>query len=211
MNKETVFFDIDTQYDFISSQGKLPVPGAKTILYNISTVRRLALDNGFSIVATTDYHNTDNPEISLEPDFKTTFPPHCMAGQLGAERIGYLGNVNVDYIEVNQTDEDTIKKIIDKKQFHIVVRKDSVSPFDNPNVVKLFSLLLPKTVFVFGVALDVCVYNAVKGLKQHSDPAVYVVKDAVKGLGIIPDEQVYQEFEQLSVQSISVDNLKELL
>lgn len=211
MNNETVFFDIDTQYDFISPQGKLSVPGADSILDNISAVRRFALDNGFSIVATMDYHCTDNPEISLEPDFKITFPPHCMAGEPGAERIGYLGNLNIDYIEVGQTDEGAVKKFIEKEQFHIVIRKDSVNPFDSPNVVKLFGLLKPKTVFVFGVALDVCVYNAVKGLKQYSDAAVYVIKDAVKGLGIIPDEQVYREFKQMSVKPISINQLKELL
>jgi nicotinamidase/pyrazinamidase len=211
MNRKTVFFDIDTQYDFISPQGKLPVPGAESILDNISAVRQLVFDNGYSIVATTDYHSMDNPEISLEPDFKTTFPPHCMTGEPGAERLGYLGSLNIDYIEVNQTDENAIKKLIEKEQFHIVVRKDSVNPFDSPNVIKLFSLLQSKTVFVFGVALDVCVYNAVKGLKQFSDAAVYLVKDAVKGLGIIPEEQVYQEFEQISVHPININQLKELL
>jgi nicotinamidase/pyrazinamidase len=211
MNRNSIFFDIDTQYDFISPQGKLPVPGAETILDNISSVRRLALDNGLPIVATMDYHNMDNPEISPEPDFKTTFPPHCMAGEPGAERIGYLGSLPIDYIDVDQTDEDAIKKFIEKEQFHIVVRKDTVNPFDSPNMVKLFSLLQPQIVVVFGVALDVCVYNAVKGLKQYSDASIYIVKDAVKGLDIIPDKQVYREFKQMSVHPISIDKLKELL
>jgi nicotinamidase/pyrazinamidase len=211
MNRDTVFFDIDTQYDFISPQGKLRVPGAEIVLDNISAVRRLALDNGFSIVATMDYHSIDNPEISLEPDFKTTFPPHCMTGEPGAERIGYLGKLNIDYIEVDQVEEDAIKKLIEKEQFHIVVRKDSVNPFDSTNAVNLFGLLQPKNVVVFGVALDVCVYNAVKGLKQYSDAAVYVIKDAVKGLGIISDEQVYRKFEQFSVHPISIEQLRGLL
>jgi nicotinamidase/pyrazinamidase len=211
MNRDIIFFDIDTQYDFISPQGKLPVPGAEAVLENISTVRQFALEKGYSIVATADYHRMDNPEISLEPDFKTTFPPHCMAGEPGAARIGYLGNVHIDYVAVEEIREDSIKRLIEKKQFHIVLRKDSVNPFDSPNTARLLSLIQPQRAVVFGVALDVCVYNTVKGLKKYSDTAVYVVKDAVKGLNIIPDEQVYEDFEKISAHTVSLDQLKEML
>jgi nicotinamidase/pyrazinamidase len=211
MNRDTVFFDIDTQYDFISPQGKLCVPGAESILDSISTVRQLALDNSYSIVATMDYHRMDNPEISLNPDFKTTFPPHCMAGEPGAERVGYLGSVPIDYIDAGQVTADSIKKLIEKKQFHIVVRKETVDPFQSPNLVSLLDLLQPQKSVVFGVALDVCVYNTVKGLKQYSNAAVYVVKDAVKGLNVIPDEKVYEDFKKISAQTISLEQLKEML
>jgi nicotinamidase/pyrazinamidase len=211
MNKDTVFFDVDTQYDFISPKGKLHVPGAETILDNISAVRQLALENSYSIVASMDYHRLGNPEISLNPDFKTTFPPHCMAGEPGAERIGHLGDVHIDYIGVEEIGADSIKKLVEKKQFHIAIRTDTVDMFESPNAIKLLGFLQPKKSIVFGVALDVCVYNAVKGLKKYSDTSIYVVKDAVKGLNIISDEQVYEDFGKMLVQTISLEKLKELL
>ena len=211
MNRDIIFFDIDTQYDFISPQGKLPIPGAEAILDNISAIRRLALENGYSIIASVDYHSMTDAEISLKPDFKTTFPPHCMAGQPGAERVGYLGDVHIDYVGPGQIATDSLKPLIEKKQLHIVIRTDTTDLFDSSNAVELVEILQPRKSVVFGVALDVCVYNAVKDLKKCCDTLIYVVKDAVKGLNIIPDAQVYQEFEKMSVQIISLEDLKEML
>ena len=36
-----------------------------------------------------DWHSLDNKEISEAPDFKETFPPHCIAGEPGSERVGF--------------------------------------------------------------------------------------------------------------------------
>lgn len=211
MKRDTLFFDVDTQYDFISPQGKLHVPGAESVLDNISAVRCLALERGYSILASMDYHSADNAEIFSEPDFKTTFPPHCMADQSGAERIGYLGDVPIDYIGPEKADVKSLERLINKEQFHIAVRKETTDPFQSSNIFELFAMMQPQKAIVFGIALDVCVYNVVKDMNKNSDTSVYVVKDAVKGLDVIPAEQVYEEFEKMSVQVISLDKLKEML
>ena len=91
MKKETVFWDVDTQYDFMRPEGRLYVAGAEGIIDNVSEARRFALENGYSIIASTDWHREGNKEISNKPDFKHTFPAHCMAGKPGSERVGYLG------------------------------------------------------------------------------------------------------------------------
>lgn len=80
MKKNTIFWDVDTQFDFMSPEGKLYVPGAENIIDKVSRTRKFALENGYSIIADIDWHSTDNEEISDTPDFKQTFPPHCMAG-----------------------------------------------------------------------------------------------------------------------------------
>ena len=86
--KEVIFWDVDTQRDFLSAGGRLYVPGAAEIVPAISSVRKFALTSGFSIIASIDYHSMDDLKISLDPDFKATFPPHCLADTPGGERLG---------------------------------------------------------------------------------------------------------------------------
>jgi nicotinamidase/pyrazinamidase len=200
LKEQTIFWDVDTQYDFMQPDGKLYVPGAETIIPKVSEVRRFALENGYSIVADIDWHSRDNEEISDAPDFKETFPPHCMAGEPGSERVGFLGDVPIQYIEINEMDANAIRPLISKKQYHVVIRKNSLDVFDNPNTDKLVKLIAPKRVIVFGVALDFCVYYVVRGLSKRPDVHLCVLKDAVKGLDVRPEREVFDEFEQMRVE-----------
>lgn len=207
MKNEIIFWDVDTQFDFMQPEGKLYVPGAETIIPNVSDVRRFALEGGYSIVADIDWHSDDNAEISDEPDFKVTFPPHCMAGELGSERVGYLGDVSIETISIDEMDNDAIRALLRDDQFHIVIRKNSLDVFDNPNTNKLVKLIEPKKVVVFGVALDFCVYYVVKGLSRYSDIQLYVVKNAVKGLEVRPEQEIFDEFEKMGVEITELNSL----
>jgi len=200
MKEDIVFWDVDTQFDFMQPTGKLYVPGAETIMSKVSDVRRFALENGYSIVADIDWHSRDNKEISETPDFKETFPPHCMAGEPGGERVGFLGDVPIEYIEIDEMDTGAIRALIRKEQFHIVIRKNSLDVFDNPNTDKLVELIKPKRVIVFGVALDFCVYYVVQGLSKFSDIKLCLLKDAVKGLEVRPEQEILDEFRRMGVE-----------
>ena len=61
------------------------------------------------MVAYIDWHSRQNEEISDDPDFKATFPPHCMAGEPGAERVGFLGDVPTEYINIDEMDVETMR------------------------------------------------------------------------------------------------------
>ncbi len=200
MKKQTIFWDVDTQFDFMMPKGKLYVPGAEKIIDRVSRVRKFALDNGFSIIADIDWHGKENPEISDKPDYKSTFPPHCMAGSPGSERVGYLGEVPIEYVRFETMDARALRKLISKDQFHIVIRKKSIDVFDNPNTDKLIKLIKPKAVAVFGVALDFCVYYVLRGLAGYSGIRLFLLKDVVRGLGARPQKQILDEFRQMRVE-----------
>jgi len=208
MKEKTLFWDVDTQFDFMQPEGKLYVPGAETIIANVSDVRRFALEGGYSMVADIDWHTNDNAEISDEPDFKETFPPHCMAGEPGSERVGFLGDVPIVTIPMDEMDSDAIRELIRSEQFHIVIRKNSLDVFDNPNTNKLVTLIEPKKVIVFGVALDFCVYYVVQGLCQFPDIRICVLKDAVKGLEVRPEQEIFDEFERMGVEMTELTALE---
>jgi nicotinamidase/pyrazinamidase len=208
MKKDTLLWDVDTQYDFMRPEGRLYVAGAEGIIDNVSRARRFALDNGYSILASTDWHKEGNAEISDRPDFKTTFPPHCLAGKKGSEKVGYLGDLQIDVVPNEKMSTVDLQKLLDKKQFHIVMRKEELDPFSNPNTKTLMGLLKPASVVVFGVALDLCVKQLVEGLIKMGGIKVYLLRDAVKGLGTKPDNDVLEELKNKGVEITSLAELQ---
>ena len=209
--KNTIFWDVDTQFDFMKPQGALYVPGAEEIIDKVGQVRRFALEDGYSILSDVDWHRLDNPEISMRPDMKTTFPPHCMAGTPGAERVGDLGDVPIDYVEIGEVDMAQLRKLVQKDQFHIVIRKQSLNVFDNPNTHKLVDLIRPEHVIVFGVALDCCVYYVLSELSKHRGVKLSLLTDATKGLHTRPDEEVYSELRRRGVEIMTFETIVERL
>lgn len=195
----TIFGDVDTQYDFLTPDGKLYVPGAEQIVETVSSVRRFAFENGFSMLASVDWHAMTDPEISQQPDYRTTWPPHCMAGSPGAERIGYLGNLPIRYVPLEIVAVRELMELFQEEPFHVVIRTNSVDVFWNPNTLAILEIVRPEKVVVFGVALDVCVRNTVVGLVKWGKCRIYVVRDAVKGLNLIPEGQMLQEFAEHGV------------
>lgn len=72
---------VDLQNDFIS--GSLAVPGGEGVAKKISEY--LATDPDYDVVVTTqDWHINPGDHFSDTPDFKDTWPQHCVAGTHGA-------------------------------------------------------------------------------------------------------------------------------
>ena len=78
-----LLWDVDTQVDFVHA-GAAPRPDAR--LRPAMAARPLGGD-GVTHLATADDHELTDPEISDEPDYATTFPPHCLRGTPGAAKI----------------------------------------------------------------------------------------------------------------------------
>lgn len=211
MKKDTVFWDVDTQFDFMLPEGKLYVPGAETIIDKVSEVRKFALDNGYSIVADIDWHSADNEEISDTPDFERSFPPHCMADEPGSERVGFLGELPIEYVSIEEMETNALQELVEKDQFHIVIRKDELDVFSNPNTSELVRLARPMKAIVFGVALDFCVSCVVHGLARFAEIELCVLTDAVKGLGVKPESEILDEFRQTGVAITEFGALKGVL
>ena len=77
---------------------------------------------------------------------------------------------------------------------NIIIHKNKPDVFEgNPNTLEVINRLSPNAIVVYGVASDVCVDAAVMGLLK-TDCIIGIVKDAIKGLGIIPDEKLYKKW-----------------
>src|SRR5437899_9152641 len=71
-----IFWDVDTQYDFMHADGKLYVPEAERIITNLQRLTNYAHGHGIRIVASADDHVMGHPEISDSPDWQSTFAAH---------------------------------------------------------------------------------------------------------------------------------------
>ena len=60
---KTVFFDVDTQLDFMYPSGALYVAGAEKIVEQIAALNRFAGAEGIPLISTTDAHAENDPEF----------------------------------------------------------------------------------------------------------------------------------------------------
>lgn len=210
MDKRTLFWDVDTQYDFIVPDGRLYAKGAEEIIPIVSDLRAMALDNGCSIVASVDWHDPNNPEISDHPDFVKTFPPHCVAGTPGAERVGYLGHLSVDVVELDLRNPGELAELVQKEQFHIAIHKEAISVFSNPNTVNLIESASPGMIVVFGAMLEFCVQDTLRGLARFPDVQLVLVKDATASLDPGVEARVLAELQRIGIEITESSRLREM-
>jgi len=206
MRNDILFWNVDTQVDFVEPEGKLYVPGAELLKPVWAKIISLATANNIRVVNTADFHYPQSAELSDTPDFISTFPEHCMANTLGAEYISETLPVASFVVDWNR-DYLSLDDAIDNR--NIVIRKDAFDVFaGNPYTEEIVKMIAPKTVIVFGVTTNVCVNDAVIGLAKRVD-RVFVVEDAIKELPNIP--LPFENWEKLGVEMITSPELAKLL
>ena len=170
-----VLWDVDTQVDFMYPHGKLYVPGAKHTIPAMQRLVDAARASGIVHVASADDHELTDAEISDEPVFLNTYPPHCLRGTRGALKIPETEQED----PVPSTLELLPERYLEGREFLILTKTFDV--FTNPNTDVLLDRLDPDEVVVFGVATDVCDDAAIRGLLARGRKVTFV-EDAARGL-----------------------------
>ncbi|MBI1968887.1 cysteine hydrolase [Candidatus Woesearchaeota archaeon] len=204
-NKGLLFWNVDTQYDFMRPDGKLYVPDAEQIEPNLEYLTRLAAERNIRVINTADWHTPTSAELSDKPDFKTTFPPHCLQGTKGAEYIPATRPENP--FVINWQDFAVSSDYLGAR--NTILYKDRFDVFDkkgNPFTDVVLTILRPRRAIVYGVATNVCVDFAVKGLLKMGIK-VYVPTDAIKELPNLPLEEVLQEWQKLGAHLTKVNDV----
>ena len=171
----TVLWDVDTQVDFMLPDGKLYVPGAEQTIPAMKLLVEAARRAGITHVASADDHELTDQEISTKPDYRNTYPPHCLRGTRGARKIAETEQED----PVPITLEPLPERYLAGREFLLL--KKSFDVFTNPNTERLLEWLDPDDIVVFGVATDVCDDAAIRGFLDR-DLKVRFVEDAARGL-----------------------------
>jgi nicotinamidase/pyrazinamidase len=164
---KTVFVDVDTQIDFLFPAGALYVPGAERLLPAIARLNHFAAAQGIPLISTTDAHSENDPEFRQ-------WPPHCVVGTIGQRKPA-----------------ETL--VADPIGAQIIVEKQSLDVFTNPNFPALLDSLAADRYVVYGVATDYCVRLAITGLLSTGKP-VALVTDAIAAVNPEGGARTLDEF-----------------
>ena len=194
-SSRTIFWEVDTQADFMLPGGKLYVPGAEKIIPNIKRLVDVARQGNVLLVSDACRHSQNDPEFQ-------TFPPHCIRGTPGA-RIIPEGLAQTFYTVANDEKYKLPKDLLSYQQ--IILEKQTLDVFDNPHASAIVERLGKDVEYlVFGVATEYCVRLAAKGLLERHRK-VSLVKDAIETLKAEDGRRALEELKSLGARLITTD------
>jgi len=194
-SRRIVFWEVDTQADFMLPGGNLYVPGAEKIIPNLKRLVDAARDGRVFLVSDACRHTRNDPEFK-------TFPPHCIRGTRGA-RIIPEGLAQTFATVPNDAAYQLPAEILDNQQ--IVIEKQTLDVFDNPHTKTIVNRLGKHAEYiVFGVVTEYCVRLAAKGLLERGRK-VSLVKDAIETLKPEDGQRTLKELEALGANLMTTD------
>jgi nicotinamidase/pyrazinamidase len=174
---KTVFFDIDTQIDFMYPAGALYVPGAERILPAVAELNRRAP----LVISTMCAHAEDDPEFK-------SYPHHCVVCTAGQAKPAAT----------------LLHKSDAARQ--VILEKQELDCFSNPRLSALLAELGAQRAVVYGVVTEICVRFAAFGLLERG-LRVEVVRDAVQALDEGAAGRMFSEFQAAGGHLISLGEL----
>jgi|ERR1022692_2437447 nicotinamidase/pyrazinamidase len=201
VSRNVVFWEVDTQADFMLPGGNLYVPGAERLLPNIRRLTNAARQGRVFLVSHGCYHTKDDPEFK-------TFPPHCIKGTAGS---AYVPEALADRV-VTVPNEPTAALPRDLAPYQqILLEKQTLDIFASRHAAELVKRLGDDAEFVvFGVVTEYCVRFAAKGLLERGR-RVSVVQDAIETLKAEDGQRTVAELQALGTKFITTDQALALL
>lgn len=204
MRSDLIFWDVDTQVDFMKSDGKLYVPDSEAIIPTLRQLTDHAHDRGIRIIASADDHLPGHRELSDTPDFRETFPEHCMRGTPGQQKIPETALRHPIVIEPEPQDPAVLGARARNHDGDILFHKHWFDVFTNPNVLPVVDALAPARVILYGVALDVCNRYAIEGLLTHRpEIRLGLVTDATRPINPDAGDRLLRDWEPRGVQLLT--------
>lgn len=205
----TVLWEVDAQTDFMLSGGKLYVPGAEKIIANLNRLVEQARQDRVLLISSADAHQPDDPEFR-------EWPPHCLKGTAGAELIPEARAARRLVIP-NQ--EDFVFPDDLRSYQQILLEKNTLDVFDNPNTDTLLSRLAvsqkshagsPPDFLVFGVVTEYCVNRAADGLLRRGYD-VSIIEDAIQSLNERRGREILGELQSGGARLITTEEALTLI
>ena len=192
ISSEHIFWEVDTQADFMLPGGKLYVPGAEKLLPNIRRLVDAARQGRVFLVSHGCFHTPDDPEFE-------TFPPHCVKGTPGAEFVPQALTSRI--VRVPNEPSATIPDDLSSYQ-QILLEKQTLDIFESRHAEVLLRRLGHPEFIVFGVVTEYCVNFAALGLLQRGH-RVSIVQDAIETLDADAGRKAVDELQKLGAKVIN--------
>jgi len=163
---KTLFFDIDTQIDFLFPAGALYAPGAEKILPTVAKLNHHAAKHRIPVISTMDAHSENDPEF-------VAWPHHCVVDTLGQRKPAST------LLEEHVVVPNAVCSLPFSDQ--ILLEKQMFSALSNVNFSLLLDHFKADRYVVYGVVTEVCVKFAAFGLLE-TGKRVEIVTDAIRAL-----------------------------
>ena len=195
VSRRTIFWDVDTQADFMLPGGKLYVPGAEKLIPNLGHLTEQARKDRVFLVADACVHAPNDPEFQR-------FPPHCVRGTSGAEIIPET--IARRFLILPNRQDATVPNDLSQYQ-QVILEKQTLDVFDNPLTETVIERLKHFTdsdaeFLVFGVVTEYCVRCVAKGLLERGR-RVALVEDAIETLKAEDGKSTLAELKSLGVRA----------
>jgi len=201
LSRKVVFWEVDTQADFMLPGGKLYVPGAERLLPNIRRLTDAARQGRVFLVSHGCYHTEDDPEFQ-------TFPPHCIKGTKGS---AFVPEALTDKVVTVPNEATTVLPRDLSPYQQILLEKQTLDIFESRHADKLVERFGDEVEFVvFGVVTEYCVGFAAKGLLDRGR-RVSVVQDAVETLKAEDGQRTVAELQALGARFFTTGEALALL
>lgn len=128
-NENLVFFNVDTQQDFFNRES-VDIPNGDSIFNNLELITKTAEQKNIKVINSLRWFKSDSSFFSTVPDYKLTFPTHCIKDTKGARFIDQTSPSK--YFLLNWDGGNLVFPEIHKNR-DIVITKKEINVFEgNP-------------------------------------------------------------------------------
>jgi nicotinamidase/pyrazinamidase len=202
----TLFYDIDTQRDFILPGGKLYVPGGERILPQLEELTKVARQTGVAIAGSVDRHFPTDAE--LQPN-GGAYPEHCMDGTVGQEKVESTTPQRPIWIENRDYPAAELQALL-RRDGEVYIEKQDIDLFaGNRNAASVLDTLLQgkEDIVVYGVVTEICVDLALAAFKDRP-VRLHVPVDAIAALNEERGKETLEKWRGWGVHLTSVAEVK---
>ena len=202
---QTIFYDINTQRDFILHDGKFHIEGAENLVPTWKAITDLARDQKVQIVCSVDCHVPGDPQLN---SWGGPYPDHCMAGTPGQQKIDETKPLNPLMLENREYTPDEIKQILDHDGEIVFRRQQFEKLADNAHLSAILRLVLRpyQDIVMYGVYTEACVAREIAALIGVG-PKLHIITDAVAIVGT-ESPTFHEKLLQQGVELLTFAELK---
>lgn len=204
---DILFFDVDTQNDLIDPSGALPVPGAAGLASNLARLTRAARTRGVPVIATVLDRRQGDAEITDAPDYRHTFPPHCLHGTSGQEKPKETSLPEARIVDREAKSSTDIRGDVDHGEQFLILLKERFDPFRGVNLGRLLDEVRPRRIVVYGVPLDQSVRHTIDGLLERGHSDLALVTDATAGFDDDRSADLLAAWDDRGIDLVTTDDV----
>ncbi|MCW4049096.1 MAG: isochorismatase family protein [Candidatus Bathyarchaeota archaeon] len=200
--RNIVFWDVDTQIDFIEPTGKLYVSEAEMIKANLAYLTEMGAIRG-RLSGSVDAHTPNDNEFR-------EWTEHCVYGTLGQHKIPESTVKSPLFVPSVKLSIEQLSEVA-AYEGQVIFEKQDTDVRTNPNVKHFMNLIRPKMIVIYGVVTEICVNLAVDFFARDLGYETVVVVDAIKEIDLSKADSCKAEWKALGVEMLRTRDVESIL